>query len=53
MLDYAKMKKLESCMETIKECVGYKTDEQVERVTSESAKMLIVKNHAPPASGVL
>ena len=40
VLDYAKMKKLESCMETIKECVGYKTDEQVERVASESAKML-------------
>ena len=40
VLDYAKMKKLESCMNTIKECVGYKTDEQVERVASESAKML-------------
>ena len=40
VLDYAKMKKLESCMATIKECVGYKTDEQVERVASESAKML-------------
>ena len=40
VLDYAKVKKLESCMETIKECVGYKTDEQVERVASESAKML-------------
>lgn len=40
VLDYAKMKKLESCMETIKECVGYRTDEQVERVASESAKML-------------
>ena len=40
VLDYAKMKKLESCMETIKECVGYHTDEQVERVASESAKML-------------
>ena len=40
VLDYAKMKKLESCMETIKECVGYRTDEQVERVAAESAKML-------------
>ena len=40
VLDYAKMKKLESCMETIKECVGYNADEQVERVASESAKML-------------
>ena len=40
VLDYAKMKKLESCMESIKECVGYRTDEQVERVASESAKML-------------
>ena len=40
VLDYAKMKKLESCMETIKECVGYRTDEQVERVANESAKML-------------
>ena len=40
VLDYAKMKKLESCMATIKECVGYHTDEQVERVASESAKML-------------
>lgn len=40
VLDYAKMKKLESCMETIKECVGYRTDEQVERVATESAKML-------------
>ena len=40
VLDYAKMKKPESCMETIKECVGYRTDEQVERVATESAKML-------------
>jgi len=40
VLDYARMKKLESCMETIKECVGYRTDEQVERVANESAKML-------------
>ena len=40
VLDYAKMRKLESCMESIKECVGYRTDEQVERVASESAKML-------------
>jgi uncharacterized protein YoxC len=40
VMDYAKMKKLESCMESIKECVGYKSDEQVERVANESAKML-------------
>ena len=40
VLDYAKMKKLENCMESIKECVGYKSDEQVERVANESAKML-------------
>ena len=40
VLDYAKMKKLESCVETIKECVGYNADEQVEKVASESAKML-------------
>ena len=40
VLDYAKMKKLESCMTTIKECVGYNSDEQVEKVAKESAKML-------------
>lgn len=40
VLDYAKMKKLEGCMESIKECVGYKSDEQVEKVAKESAKML-------------
>lgn len=40
VLDYARMKKLESCVETIKECVGYRADEQVERVAKESAKML-------------
>ena len=40
VLDYARMKKLEDCVETIKECVGYNTDEQVERVASESAKLL-------------
>ena len=40
VLDYAKMKKLERCMDTIKECVGYNADEQVERVAKESAKML-------------
>ena len=37
VLDYARMKKLESCVETIKECVGYRSDEQVERVANESA----------------
>lgn len=40
VLDYARMKKLEGCVETIKECVGYRADEQVERVANESAKML-------------
>lgn len=40
VLDYARMKKLEGCVETIKECVGYRSDEQVERVANESAKML-------------
>jgi hypothetical protein len=40
VLDYARMKKLEGCVETIKECVGYRADEQVEKVASESAKML-------------
>ena len=27
-------------MDTIKECVGYRTDEQVEKVAAESAKVL-------------
>lgn len=40
VLDYARMKKLEGCVETIKECVGYRADEQVEKVANESAKML-------------
>lgn len=40
ILDYAKLKKLEKCVESVKECVGYKADEQVERVAAESAKML-------------
>ena len=40
VLDYARMKKLEGCVETIKECVGYRADEQVEKVAAESAKML-------------
>lgn len=40
VLDYAKMKKLQECMDTIKECVGYRSDEQVERVAAESAKIL-------------
>lgn len=40
VLDYARMKKLESCVETIKECVGYASDDQVEKVAAESAKML-------------
>lgn len=40
VLDYARMKKLEGCIDTIKECVGYRADEQVERVANESAKML-------------
>lgn len=40
ILDYAKLKKLERCVESVKECVGYKADEQVERVAAESAKML-------------
>lgn len=40
ILDYARLKKLESCVESVKECVGYKADEQVERVAAESAKML-------------
>ena len=40
VLDYARMKKLEQCVESVKECVGYKVDEQVEKVANESAKML-------------
>ena len=40
VLDYARMKKLEKCVESVKECVGYKADEQVEKVANESAKML-------------
>lgn len=40
VLDYAKMKKMQECMDTIKECVGYRTDEQVEKVAAESAKVL-------------
>ena len=40
VMDYARMKKLESCVESIKECVGYNADEQVDRVAKESAKML-------------
>ena len=40
VLDYARMKKLERCVESVKECVGYKADEQVEKVANESAKML-------------
>lgn len=40
VLDYAKLKKLEECVNNIKEAVGYKSDEQVEKVTSESARML-------------
>ena len=40
VLDYAKMKKLQSCVESIKDCVGYASDEQVDKVASESAKML-------------
>ena len=40
IMDYAKLKKLEKCVESVKECVGYNSDEQVEKVTMESAKML-------------
>ena len=40
VLDYTRMKKLESCVEYIKECVGYSSDDQVEKVAKESAKML-------------
>ena len=40
VLDYAKMKKLQSCIETIKESVGYASDEQVSKVATESARML-------------
>jgi len=40
VLDYAKMRKLEGCVETIKECVGYRADEQVEKVARDSAKTL-------------
>ena len=40
IMDYAKLKKLSDCVETIKECVGYASDDQVEKVASESAKML-------------
>lgn len=40
VLDYARMKKLEQCVESVKECVGYKADEQVEKVANESANML-------------
>lgn len=34
------MKKLQSCIETIKESVGYASDEQVSKVATESARML-------------
>lgn len=40
IMDYAKLRKLERCVESVKECVGYKADEQVEKVANESAKML-------------
>lgn len=40
VLDYARMKKLEQCVESVKECVGYKADEQVEKVANESANIL-------------
>lgn len=40
VLDYVRMKKLEQCVESVKECVGYKADEQVEKVANESANML-------------
>ena len=40
VLDYARLKKLQGAMETIKECVGYQSDEQVEKVATESANML-------------
>lgn len=39
-VDYARMRKMEACMEQIRECVGYSTDEQVGRVAAESARML-------------
>lgn len=40
IMDYAKLKRLQECVESIKECVGYHADEQVEKVAAESAKML-------------
>lgn len=40
VLDYAKLKRLSECVETIKDAVGYSSDDQVEKVASESAKML-------------
>lgn len=40
VVDYAKMKKLMECVETIKECVGYRTDEQIAKMTTENAKAM-------------
>lgn len=40
VLDYAKMKKLQKCVESIKDAVGYDSDEMVEKVRSDAAKML-------------
>lgn len=40
VLDYAKMKRLQKCVESIKDAVGYDSDEMVEKVRSDAAKML-------------
>ena len=40
VLDYAKMKKLQKCVESIKDAVGYDSDEMVEKVRNDAAKML-------------
>lgn len=40
VIDYAKLKKLQECVDAIKECVGYNSDEQLQKVASNNAKML-------------
>lgn len=40
VLDYAKMKRLQRCVESIKECVGYDSDEMVDKVRNDAANML-------------
>ena len=40
VLDYAKMKRLQRCVESIKETVGYDSDEMVDKVRNDAANML-------------